>query len=76
VKPVVDRLEPEYSGRITFIKHDEVWSNRESAAFASENGIRAVPTMVLVSPDGREIERILGGADEARIRGMLDSGLN
>lgn len=72
---MVDRLRDEYSDRIDFVLHDEVWSDRESAAFASDNAIRGLPTMVLVEPDGTEIDRIIGAVDEQRLRSFLDGAL-
>lgn len=72
---MVDRLSTEYADRVEFVIHDQVWSNQESGSFAAENGIRGIPAMVLVEPDGTEIDRTIGAVDEPTLRAFIDSAL-
>lgn len=68
MKPVVDGLQQEYAGRITFAVYEDVDADAEGSALADAHGVSAVPTMMLVSPDGAEVERWVGArpADELR----------
>ena len=73
MKPVVDRLANEYSGTIEFIIYPDTGADPRIGELANAQGITAVPTMVLVTPDGMEIDRIVGSLPEAEFRGRLES---
>lgn len=73
MKPVVDRLSPDYAGTVDFFVYAEVNSEPESGAFANEHGVRAIPTMVIVSADGEELDRIIGAVPESELRAKLDA---
>ncbi len=72
MKPVVDRLEQEYSGAIDFYVYPDVNADAEVGQLADAHGISAVPTMVLVAKDGTEIDRIVGSLSESDFRARLD----
>jgi len=72
---VVDRLEPEYEGRVEFKVFGEVNSDRASSELAGQHGVTAIPTMMIVAADGTEIDRHLGGIDEAGLREFVDQAL-
>jgi len=71
MKPVVDRLAGEYSGTVEFIVYADTSSDTGAGELANEHGITAVPTMVLVAPDGTEVDRIVGSLPEAELREKL-----
>lgn len=75
MKPVVDRLEQRYTGQVTFYIYAEADKNQEAGEFASKQGVKAVPTMVVVSDRGRELERWVGTTPEPEIAASLDDAL-
>lgn len=75
MKPVVDRLKAEYEGRIDFRIYGRVNSDRASGQFANQHGVAAIPTMVLVAPDGTERGRLIGAVDEDALRTFLEEGI-
>lgn len=73
MRPVVDRLSPEYAGAIDFYVYAELSTDADSSAFANEHGVSAIPTMVIVSADGEELDRIIGAIPESELRSRLDA---
>jgi len=73
MKPVVDRLANEYSGTIEFIIYPDTGADPRIGELANAHGINAVPTMVLVTPDGTEVDRIVGSLPEAEFRDRLEA---
>lgn len=73
MKPVVDRLTPEYADAMEFYVYPELSADPKASAFADEHGIRAIPTMVIVSAEGEELDRIIGAVPEAELRSRLDA---
>jgi thioredoxin-like negative regulator of GroEL len=72
MKPVVDRLEQRYTGQITFYVYAEADKNAEQGKFASRQGVRAVPTTVLVSEEGIEIARWVGSTPDETIASEVE----
>lgn len=72
MKPVVDRLEQRYTGQITFYIYAEADKNADAGEFASRQGVRAVPTTVLVNEKGEEITRWVGSTAEDVISKEMD----
>lgn len=73
MKPVVDRLKPGYTASIEFTVYNDVNATSEIGEFATSHGVRYVPTMVVVSADGRELNRMVGALSEAELRAKLDA---
>ena len=73
MKPVVDRLAQQYEGDVGFMVYDNLSADQRAAAFATEHGVRAVPTMVLVSAGGQELERWVGAVPAERLSASLDA---
>jgi hypothetical protein len=73
MKPVVDRLETEYAARIDFVVYGDVNVNAEIGSFARQQGVTVVPTMMTVTPDGAEADRVIGSIAEADLRARLDA---
>jgi len=71
MKPVVDRLANEFSGTVEFIVYADTSADPGAGELANEHGITAVPTMVLVTPDGTEVDRVVGSLPEADLRDKL-----
>ncbi len=72
MKPVVDRLNGDYAGSVDFLVYADVNSDPEASEFASRQQVNAIPTMMLVSADGTEIARWVGGQSEVSLRQALD----
>lgn len=61
-------MEQEYKGKINF-RYIDVDSE---PALADQYGIRAVPTFIILSADGKPAGRI-EGADEVQLKALLDA---
>lgn len=75
MKPVVDRLQQEYRGRIDFNVRADLNADSEGDVQAREHGASAVPTMMLVAPDGLEVERWVGGVSSEELRSAFEESL-
>ncbi len=75
MEPVVDRLAGEYGGRIEFMVYKDVNARADISKYAQRQGVRAVPTMVLVSGSGVELQRFVGGKSEADLRTAFEEVL-
>lgn len=71
-QPVVDRVKPDYNGRVEFLVYSAVNSDQASGQFANEHGVTAIPTMMIVSADGTELGRHMGSIGEAELRAFVD----
>lgn len=67
MKPVVDGLQAQYQGRVDMLVYGDVNNDQKANAFAAGKGVSAVPTMMLVSPDGKELERWVGTTSEEEL---------
>lgn len=72
-RPVVEALQPKYTGKIDFLVYADCNASEEVGRFAGEHGVTAVPTMVLVDAGGKEVSRRVGGASEGELAEWLDS---
>lgn len=75
MKPVVDGLQQEYAGRVAFEVYEDVDADDEGSGLAAAHGVRAVPTMMLVSPDGTEVERWVGARPADELRRAFDAAV-
>lgn len=73
MKPVVDGLQQEYADRIAFEVYEDVDADAAGSALASAHGVSAVPTMMLVAPDGTEVERWVGARPADELRRAFDA---
>ncbi len=72
MKPVVDRLQARYSGKVDLYLYAEADKNQEAQGFAMEHGITSVPTLVVVDAAGTEIERFSGTTPERTVANALE----
>jgi len=72
MKPVVDRLKPEYEGRVEF-RLMNVETDRAADELAGQFGVRFVPTFIFLSSSGEQVRMEVGEIAEADLRAMLDS---
>jgi thiol-disulfide isomerase/thioredoxin len=72
MKPVVDRLEQEYEGKVEFRLYDVDKSN-EGQDLMRQYGAQYVPTFVFLNSDGTEADRAVGEVSEDDMRAILDS---
>lgn len=72
MKPVVDRLEQEYEGKVEFRLYD-VDQSQEGQELMRQYGAQYVPTFVFLNSDGTEADRVVGEASEEDMRAILDS---
>lgn len=75
MKPVVDRLQGQYADQIDFLVYPAVDQDSSAGSFANQHGVQAVPTMVLVTPDGTETERWVGAQPEQTLRARFEMAL-
>lgn len=61
--PIIAELEKEYHGRVE-IKSIDVDQNRD---LASQYGVQAIPTLVFLDPQGKELDRNVGLMQKADI---------
>lgn len=67
--PVFHAVEKDYEGTVKFLTVD-IDQNSE---LAQQFRVEAVPTIVFLSPDGREQQRFTGAPDEATFRQAVDA---
>lgn len=60
---------------MTFNVYSDVDADMAVSDFAFERGVEYVPTMVLVGPDGTELERWEGPVPDAVLRVSFDTNL-
>jgi len=72
MKPVVDRLEQEYQGKVEF-KIYNVETSEEGSALMRSYGAQYVPTFVFLNRNGSEAGRLVGEVAEEQLRSKLDS---
>jgi len=75
MKPVVDGLETQYGDRIEFKVYAEADKDAAASEFAEDKDVRYVPTMMLVSPEGREMNRWVGEQAEPSLSAAFDAAL-
>jgi len=72
VKPVVDRLEKEYEGRVVF-ERINADTHDDARALMQKFGVNAFPTFVFVNSDGSVESRVVGAVPEEELRRNLDA---
>src|SRR4051794_32515111 len=70
--PVLERLEPEYAGRLRLVKLDA--GAAENRELTPRFGIRGVPTL-LAFVNGEPVRRAVGNVPEPELRKFLDAAL-
>jgi thioredoxin 1 len=69
LKPTIEALATEYAGKIE-IKSIDIDQNKE---MSDKYGIQAVPTLVFLDKDGKELSRIVGAVPKDTIVGRFKS---
>lgn len=72
MKPLVERLEKEYAGKVEFRLYN-VEKDNEGVALANSMGVQYVPTFVFAGSDGVVAQQIVGEQQETSLRSILDS---
>ena len=72
MKPVVDGLQVSYSDKLDFVVYANVNSEQSVSEFADDKGVQYVPTMMLVSADGVELNRWVGAVAEGELKMAFD----
>lgn len=72
MKPVVDRLEKQYKGKVAFKRYD-VEKDENGALLMQQFNAQYVPTFVFINADGSQAEVKVGELNEAALRKALDS---
>lgn len=75
MKPVVDGLQQEYGEQLDFVVMPSVDQNAQESQLAGSHGVNAVPTMVLVSAEGAELERWIGTVPASVLTAAFDREL-
>jgi thioredoxin 1 len=70
LKPVVDRLEEQYSGHLDVVRVDI--QSSAGRAIAGEFGVLVTPTFLFFDAQGKEIQRMVGSLDEELIERTLE----
>jgi thioredoxin-like negative regulator of GroEL len=72
MKPVVDRLEQRYKGKVEFKRFD-VDSSQEGNQLMAQFNAKYVPTFVFVNRDGSVSVQKVGETPEGEMRAALDA---
>ncbi len=75
MKPVVDGLERTHGDRVDFVMHANLDQDGTASDLARARGVTAVPTSMLVAPDGTELKRWVGVVSEAELRNAFEEAL-
>jgi hypothetical protein len=75
MEPVVDGLQQEYAGRLQFSVYKDSSSSNDLIEFSIEQGVEYVPTMMLVSPSGVELNRWIGTTSGDVLREAFEANL-
>lgn len=72
MKPVVDRLEQQYKGKVEF-KLYNVDNDKEGAALMQQYNAQYVPTFVFINSDGSKADLKVGELKESELKAALDA---
>jgi thioredoxin-like negative regulator of GroEL len=72
MKPVVDRLEKQYKGKVEFKRYD-VDNSAEGNQLMGQFNAKYVPTFVFINKDGSVSTQKVGETSEADMRQALDA---
>jgi len=68
--PILEKLEPEYEGKVKFLKVNV----DESQLSAAKYSIMSIPTL-LIFKDGQPIDQVIGLTSESNLKAILDEAL-
>jgi thioredoxin-related protein len=71
MKPVVDRLTQEFSGRVDVRRENVGGGDAAAEALANRYQVQYVPTFVFLNSDGSKADLVVGGLDEAALRAKM-----
>ena len=71
MKPVVDRLNTQYQGKVEFRLYD-VDKSAEGSALMRQFNSQYVPTFVFVNRDGTVAQQKVGEISETNLKALLD----
>jgi hypothetical protein len=71
MKPVVDRLTQEFSGRVDVRRENVGGGDAAAEALANRYQVQYVPTFLLLNADGSKADFVVGGLDEAALRAKM-----
>jgi thioredoxin-related protein len=71
MKPVVDRLTQEFSGRFDVRRENVGGGDAAAEALANRYQVQYVPTFVFLNSDGSKADLVVGGLDEAALRAKM-----
>ena len=72
MKPVVDRLEKQYKGKVEF-RLVNVDTDQRGGELMQQFGTQYVPTFVFISSDGTTAGKRIGETSEQQMRSALDA---
>lgn len=72
LKPILAELEEDYGDKVDFIFY-EAWYSEEGAAMAEKFGVTAVPCVIFLNTDGKEVKRLTGLRDYKTYEDVLIS---
>ncbi len=72
MKPVVDRLEKQYEGKVEFRRID-VEKDKQGDALMDEFNAQYVPTFVFINSDGSKADVKVGELKEPALKQALDA---
>ncbi len=68
MRPVVDRLTKEFSGKVDVRQLNVSGGDAAAEALANQYQVQYVPTFVLLNADGSKADFVVGSLDEAALR--------
>lgn len=72
MKPLVERLQKEYSGKVEFRLYN-VERDNDGVKLAESLGVQYVPTFVFAGTDGVIAQQVVGEQTEESLRKTLDA---
>jgi thioredoxin-like negative regulator of GroEL len=75
MRPVVNGLQSEYADKVDFVVYSAVNTDASSGEIADKHMVTTIPSMMIVAPDGSELDRIEGATDAATLRALIDKSL-
>ncbi len=76
MKPVVDGLRSTYRDKIDFMVYANLDGDRAASDFARRQRVTAVPTSMLVAPDGTELRRWVGAVSNEELGTAFERALS
>lgn len=71
MKPVVDRLTQEFSGRVEVRRLNVGGGDPAAEQVANQYQVQYVPTFVFLNADGSKADMVVGSIDEATLRAKM-----